>query len=95
MSSLTARALKWTAKKATGSVTTAAKDRARRARCTAKPNGRTCNKRLRTGRMADGMTCGSELCQLWFMAKDETATAHFLGMSTEELAERIEAARAA
>lgn len=39
--------------------------------CSAKTgrNGKPCMKRLRTGRLADGQTCGGELCQLWFMCK--------------------------
>jgi hypothetical protein len=97
MSSLAVRTLKWAGRKATGTVTTAAKDRARRAKCKAEPKGRgrVCNKSLRTGRLADGMSCGSELCQLWWLAKDEKATAHYLGLTTAELADQIAAARAA
>lgn len=31
--------------------------------------GRMCMRRLRTGRLADGVTCGRQDCQLWFMCK--------------------------
>jgi hypothetical protein len=32
-------------------------------------NGRHCGKRKRSGRLADGLTCGGELCQLWYAAR--------------------------
>ncbi|MFD1152596.1 hypothetical protein [Saccharothrix hoggarensis] len=32
-------------------------------------NGRHCGRRKRVGRLADGHTCGSEVCQLWHAAK--------------------------
>jgi hypothetical protein len=97
MSGLAARAARWAGRKAIGAVTDSAKSRARRAKCKAEPHGpgKLCNRSLRTGRLADGMTCGRELCQLWYMAKDERETARYLGMSVDELAERVAAARAA
>lgn len=89
--------VRWAARKAVGAVTEQAKARARRAKCKAEPNGRgrLCNRPIRTGRLADGVTCGREMCQLWLMSHDEDATAAFLGMSVDDLRARVDAAQAA
>lgn len=41
-------------------------------KCQAQPRGkgRLCNRPIRTGRLADGESCGRELCQLWFLSHD-------------------------
>ena len=97
MSGLAGRFARWAGRKALATVSDAAKSRARRAKCQAEPKrrGKVCGSPIRTGRLADGRTCGRELCQLWYMAMDEHATAQYLGMSVDELAERVAAARAA
>lgn len=88
---------KFVARHTLGRASKAAIDRAKRARCEARTGrgNRVCGKRIRLGRTADGVTCGSEMCQLWLMSHDEQATAHYLGISVRELAERVQGAREA
>ena len=88
---------KWAARKAgskAAAVSDAALSRARRARCKARTgrHGGDCGRRIRLGRLADGVTCGREICQLWLLSQDEEATARYLGMSPAQLAEQVNAA---
>lgn len=91
MSSTTLKVLKWTGRQ----ISTAAKNRAARAKCVGEPKrpGVRCGRPVATGRRADGLTCGRVECGLSLIARDAEQTAHYLGLSTEELAEQIAAVR--
>ncbi|WP_199441706.1 hypothetical protein [Umezawaea beigongshangensis] len=60
-SSAAFKAAKWVGGKAVGSLTQS------RACCPAPTGkgGKPCGKAVATGRMADGRTCGRNLCQIW------------------------------